>query len=542
MSDSKPASAVLRRPVLFALVSVAFAAGVLWFTQVRSPESGGPDYSPVVEPSALKDWRAPWPQDGVPAAAEGDAGGSEAGADDAESAEVAGAVDGVASRCDTMPERWWVIGWDGADWDLVLPMIEAGKLPHLESLMRGGSYGTLYSMIPTLSPAIWTTVATGLAPDAHGILHFYNQRPFAERWLERIKNFGTLNRQLYSNADRVAPAIWNELSASEREVLLVGYHNTFPVEKVNGTMVSNYLMQDSVADLMDMEIEGDSDSASSLGGSLVYPPERLQEVLEIQRQVKRRTPEIIERFADIPDDELDRFLRLSQRLDVDDQKPYYLVHSWLFDTIAAETAEVMLQRSQADLAMIHFQAVDWASHRFLYFHDPESFADMDWSAEDRAALDAAIPRYRKTVEAFYIYMDEWLGRFLALRQPGTAVMLLSDHGFEVDDDPEIPGGHDNAPPGIIVLEGQGIQRNHKLAPSDVYDILPTLMAGLQEPVAQDLVGEVMQEAFCPAAWGSAEHRTVASYASGQPFAPEIVRSDSLDQEVLEQLESLGYLD
>ncbi|MEO1086122.1 MAG: alkaline phosphatase family protein, partial [Acidobacteriota bacterium] len=227
---------------------------------------------------------------------------------------------------------------------------------------------------------------------------------------------------------------------------------------------------------------------------------------------------------------------------VEDQKPYYLVHAWLFDTIAAETAETLLKRTQADLTMVHFQAVDWASHRFYYFHDPSLFEDMEWTAEQRRELDAAVPRYRGTVEAFYIYLDEWLGRFLALRPPGTAVMVLSDHGFEVDDDPQIPGGHDDAPPGVIVLEGPGIKRNHKIEPHDIYDILPTLMAGLQEPVAQDLVGDVIEGAFCAAAWQSADHKTVASYASGQPFAPDIVRSDSLDAEVLEQLESLGYLD
>lgn len=488
------------------------------------------DHDPVVQTSALRAWTAPW--------AAGEAAADAAPRETAPLEETQNPGSPPAT-CDSMPERWLVIGWDGADWDLVLPLLEAGKLPHLESLMRRGSYGTLHSIVPTLSPAIWTTVATGVAPDRHGILHFYNQKPLLGRLIERVKNLGTLQRELYSNADRLEPTIWNELSARGREVMLVGYHNTFPVEKVNGVMVSNYLMQDSVADVMDMEVDGGS--SSSLGGSLVYPPERLQEVLDIQRRVKQRTPDIIDRFARLEEAERMPFLRLSQRLDAEDQKPYYLVHAWLFDTIAAETAESLLARSQPDLAMVHFQAVDWAAHRFYYFHDPELFAAMDWPPEVRRSLEAEISRYAGTLEAFYIYLDEWLGRLLALRAPGTAVMLLSDHGFEPDADPQIPGGHDDAPPGVLVLEGPGIEAGRKLAPADVYDILPTLMAGLQEAVAEDLPGQPIREAFCPGAWQIAEHSTVASYTSGG-FVPEIVRSDSLDQEVLEQLESLGYLD
>ncbi|MEO1367322.1 MAG: alkaline phosphatase family protein [Acidobacteriota bacterium] len=547
MSNSQSPAGRPRRPGLIVLslfTFLAIAAAGLAFVLISSSTAKA-DYGPVVTASALRDWEPLWPA-GEEATFGADVPAEVSGTDSTDGAAVAAEAQDTAGDsgvCGAMPERWWVIGWDGADWDLILPLLEAGKMPHFESLMRRGSYGTLHSMLPTLSPAIWTTVATGVGPDSHGILHFYNQPPLAERLIERATNFGELKRQLYSNADRTAPAIWNELSARDRDVLVVGYHNTFPVEKVNGTMVSNYLMQDSVADVMDMDVEGDdAGGTANLGGSLVYPPERLQEVLDIQRRVKRRTPEIVQRFADIPEEDVDRFLRLSQRLDVDDQKPYYLVHSWLFDTIAAETAEAMLARHQPALTMVHFQGVDWASHRFYYYRDPSLFAEMDWSTEQRQELDADIPLYRKTVDAFYIYLDEWLGRLLALRQPGTAVMLLSDHGFEIDSDPDITGAHYNAPPGVVVLEGPGIERNHRLEPHDVYDILPTLMAGLQEPVAQDLPGDIMREAFCAPAWESAEHQTVASYASGIPFAPDIIRSDSLDAAVLEQLESLGYLD
>src|SRR5262245_33833959 len=64
--------------------------------------------------------------------------------------------------------RLLVIGVDGFDPDLVESMIRRGQLSRLASLMRNGSYGRLATLTPTYSPPIWTTIATGRMPDAHG--------------------------------------------------------------------------------------------------------------------------------------------------------------------------------------------------------------------------------------------------------------------------------------------------------------------------------------------------------------------------------------
>ena len=432
-----------------------------------------------------------------------------------------------------------MLGWDGADWNFILPLLADGKLPNLEKLMRGGSYGTLASMVPTLSPAIWTTVATGTTPGAHGILHFYNQDPILKRLWLRLTHFGDLPRRLYTNADRRRHAVWNLAQEHERSVMVVGYHNTFPVEPVDGMMVSNYLVQDSVAKAMDMGSgAGDGDLASSL----VYPLEDLTKVLDVQKQVQKRTPDIVQRFADVPEAETTEFLRDSRRIDADgDQKPYFLVHAWLFDEIVAQVADAFYASVEPDLAMVHFQGVDWASHRFLYYHAPELFDDMPWSARTRARLDAHKARYDGTVEAFYVYLDEWLGKLVARTSDETGILLLSDHGFAAESKPNISGGHDHAPPGIVVMKGPGIRRDHLLTEADIYDILPTLMAGLDLPVAEDLRGSVLEDAFCPAALAASPRRTVPTYDDGAPFVPEISRPSALDAELLQQMKSLGYI-
>src|SRR5262249_36901627 len=65
-----------------------------------------------------------------------------------------------------------VVGLDGADWEVIRPLIREGRLPHLARLVGEGTSGTLLSEPPLLSPIIWTTLATGRPPTEHGITSF----------------------------------------------------------------------------------------------------------------------------------------------------------------------------------------------------------------------------------------------------------------------------------------------------------------------------------------------------------------------------------
>ena len=79
--------------------------------------------------------------------------------------------------------------------------------------------------MPTLSPVIWTTVATGKLPKKHGIRGFVKPKAKGRP------------AQLYSNGDRRTKALWNILSDYERTVHSIGWWMTFPAEPINGTMV-----------------------------------------------------------------------------------------------------------------------------------------------------------------------------------------------------------------------------------------------------------------------------------------------------------------
>jgi len=71
-----------------------------------------------------------------------------------------------------------LLGLDGATWDIIDPMMKAGELPHLARLIESGVRAPLASLEPTLSNRVWTSAATGVVPERHGITNFFFDRRF----------------------------------------------------------------------------------------------------------------------------------------------------------------------------------------------------------------------------------------------------------------------------------------------------------------------------------------------------------------------------
>src|SRR5688572_24044934 len=69
-------------------------------------------------------------------------------------------------------KRVILIGIDGATWNRIDPLLQAGRMPHLQSIIEEGARAPLKSMLPSRSPALWTSVATGKNFDKHGINDF----------------------------------------------------------------------------------------------------------------------------------------------------------------------------------------------------------------------------------------------------------------------------------------------------------------------------------------------------------------------------------
>jgi len=138
-----------------------------------------------------------------------------------------------------------VIGLDGATPELVERWTEEDRLPNLKRIMQKGVYGKLRSVYPPISPAAWTTFATGYNPGKHGT---YDFRDYDTR---RYSCFA--DTIVDSNAF-AGKSIWDLVGASGQKVGVVTVPVTYPAWKVNGFMISGYPTPDT-------------------GKSYTYPPE-----------------------------------------------------------------------------------------------------------------------------------------------------------------------------------------------------------------------------------------------------------------------------
>ncbi len=121
------------------------------------------------------------------------------------------------------------MGWDGASFDLVDPLLDAGRLPNLAALIECGVSARLASTAIPVSSAAWTGAMTGKGPGKTGVYGF----------LEPIE--GTYDARLISARSNRAAPLWRILSARGLTSIVFGVPVTWPPEAVRGTMVTGLL-------------------------------------------------------------------------------------------------------------------------------------------------------------------------------------------------------------------------------------------------------------------------------------------------------------
>ena len=97
-----------------------------------------------------------------------------------------------------LAEKVLVLGIDGMDPRLSLYHMEQGYMPNLKKLLERGAARedlVLLGGMPTITPPMWTTLATGTYPMTHGITDFWRQDP---NKLDTL-NYALDSRQLHKD-------------------------------------------------------------------------------------------------------------------------------------------------------------------------------------------------------------------------------------------------------------------------------------------------------------------------------------------------------
>lgn len=421
--------------------------------------------------------------------------------------------------------RVLIVGMDGLEWSVLRPLLAEGRCPNLRALMERGSFGRLATLNRTLSPVVWTSIATGRLPREHGIMDFLDPQG-----------------GVYTSSDRLVPALWNLADWHGLTTNMVGWFITWPAEEVAGLVVSG----SSSAAMTDANWK--PALAADVPGQ-VHPPEREAEVLALAARVS--TQQAIARiarekvFGPLP----------AGLLDAAEEK---VKQQTLWSLAADETyfriAEQALREHPADLNLVYLGGTDVVGHRYWRQYRPGPFK---WGSTPEA--DAALAR---VLPDYYVWADEMLGALIAAAGEGPlTVLVVSDHGMheistEAPNEAGMTGHHLDAPPGVIVAAGPGIAKGAGHAGGvqafldtgalpvlgTVLDVAPTVLALLGIPGAKDMAGRAFVALLEPGpALDAARAPLVPSWDAIYEPAPRQAVSNAMDESFREKFGQLGYL-
>ncbi len=402
-----------------------------------------------------------------------------------------------------------LIGWDAADWKIINPLLDAGKMPALEYLINGGVMGNLATLNPPLSPMLWTSIATGMRADKHGILGFTEPNPKG-----KAKGIRPV-----SSRSRKVKALWNILSQENFKSNVIGWWPSHPAEPINGVCVSNFYHH----------VHDELGKPWAMPPGTVYPEHLKETLADLRIHPGELTEAHILPF--VPD---------AAKIDQDKDKRLASLGKIIAECSTVHAAATWIMENEPwDFMAVYYDAIDHFCHGFMNYHPPK----MDNIHKDMFEM------YKGVVESGYRYHDMMLGRLLSLAGEDTTVILISDHGFHSDhlrpkSIPHEPAGPavQHRPLGIFVMKGENIKKDERIYGATLLDIAPTILTLFGLPVGKDVDGHVLAQCFEEKikpemidSWENVEGK--------DGMLPDEVQEDPFaEQAVMEQMIALGYIE
>ncbi len=296
--------------------------------------------------------------------------------------------------------RVLLIGLDGASWNVITPLLREHKLPNIEKLINNGCSGNLETIWPLFSEVIWTSIATGKIPAAHGI---------TERFVEdkEQNNYVYASRRL-----RKVKATWDILSDKGYKVGVINYLVTWPPDKLNGVMVSD----------------------------------RITDVRELNYLSKNNSSPVFSKL--LPKEEFDRFKTKKEQILSGINIPG-IPHFWSeiegVDNFMFNLSKYLLQKRSFDFFCLYLRGIDVVSHALWKFKFPGNLNIPKYDSQ----------RYGSVLDNYYILCDKMIGDILQASPRDTVTFVVSDHGFTAK-----PGTHFFFEKVNYLLDISGIKQVH----------------------------------------------------------------------------------
>ncbi len=260
----------------------------------------------------------------------------------------------------------WLVGIDGITWDLLQPMIDRGELPNFAALAKEGASGVLLSENPTISPALWATIATGMPRFEHGVVNFLVKLPGSYEAVES------------GPPDRRSPAVWELAGAVGLRSTVINWFGSYPAEAIDGYYIAKG-----------------------------FDPEKPQ-----PGQVHP------EGFADTLKDEA--VVRMPGQLAGEIARSKFLQDTLINDARTMATLRVIAAREVTPFVAVYFSGTDVAQHITWRHMDP---ASQQFPQDGSPDVGRA-----RVISAYYRLMDHFLGEIRQLAPDNATIAIVSDHG------------------------------------------------------------------------------------------------------------------
>jgi predicted AlkP superfamily phosphohydrolase/phosphomutase len=263
--------------------------------------------------------------------------------------------------------RVLIIGWDGADWRILDPLLERGILPNLAALIDRGGRAVLRSTLPTHSWAAWPSFLTGVEPDDHGVYDILESRGGTGR--QYPVTFRSIKERTFLA----------DLNRAELETVMVDVPLSFPPPHIKGKLIAGGVLPKRRQFTHPAELEQELEMAG-----VPWPINGMS-----WTTFRNRPLPFLEETVEIT--------RARQR-------------AW----------EHLLDTTEWKVACAVFVATDRLQHCLSRYVGPDH---PDYPMRSKEPL-------AEKVRDVYRILDEGLGRTMERTTADDLVLFMSDHGFQ----------------------------------------------------------------------------------------------------------------